>query len=66
MFSELIRARLWLGLAAVALTGGGHAASIFDIQAAGQTAAPSWLETLVLGGPPQDGSSIREDRATSA
>ena len=63
MFSEFIRARLWLGLAVVALTGGGHAASIFDIQAAGQTAAPSWLETLVLGGPPQDGVlAVREDR----
>ena len=55
MFSEFIRARLWLGLAAVALTGGGQAASIFDIRAAGQTAAPSWLETVVLGGPSQDG-----------
>ncbi len=63
MFSEFIRARLWLGLAAVALTGGGHAASIFDIQAAEQTAAPSWLETLVLGGPPQDGVlAVRDDR----
>ena len=32
-----------------------HASSVIDIQAARQTAAPSWLETLVLGGPPQGG-----------
>ena len=55
MLRRFTSARLRLGLATVALASLSHASSVIDIQAAGQTAAPSWLEPLVLGGPPQDG-----------
>ena len=48
-------ARLRLGLATVALTSLGHASPVSDIQAAEQTAAPSWLEPLLLDGPPREG-----------
>ena len=63
LFRGLTSARLRLGLATVALASLSHASSAIDIQAAGQTAAPSWLETLVLDGPPQDGVlAVRGDR----
>ena len=48
-------ARLWLGLATVTLASFGNASSGIDIQAAGQTPAPQWLEPLILDGLPRDG-----------
>ena len=55
MYRGFTTARLWLGLATVTLASLGGASSGIDTQAAGQTAAPSWLEPLVLDGLPRDG-----------
>ncbi len=64
MIQELTSPRLWhwLGLATVALTSLGHAASISDTQPAWQLAPNTWLEPVALDGLPHEGTlGVRGD-----